>query len=830
MWVGSVWAEDSNSLLCDEVSCKENKSSPDADDKNLADIQYIALELPLRLDGIYLGDISAEVSLDGHARVPLGRIRELLSDNSSYEEMVAILVTLEEKLGALPNLASLRENNILINYDAAALSVDLEIPRTGAQSIILRSPRNADPYSDTYIAPAEFAAGFTTILRPTIVHKALRGGTGVQPLDAEIRGFFSFGGFDGAALVYNFDFRGGSETKWRRGDATLIHDDFENAVRYQLGDIRPSVFRFQSSVDLLGLSIERNYQAIQPFKNLRPSGRNEFTLERTSIVSFRVNGVIISTQELGPGLYRATDFPFVTGANDVDILVDDEFGVRELGRFSSYVDTALLSKGITSFGFNIGVLRNTGSNGIQPDYSDEIAAVGFVEHGLTENFSLSARFEASEDTQLVGFSSVAGTPLGLFALETALSRNLDGDFGQAHALRYAWRAGSTSGLSPELDAQISYRDANFLSLGSNGVPFGEEIAFTGRSTMRYRNVSLNVGGSWREQNAQRTSSISTFLTAPIYGMSASLGYQHLRSSTQDPDNRLIFSVSRNFGNGFSVRTRYTTNPTDIQAEIRKTSDRSVGDVFGRISGATVERQREYTANVGYISSRFEAEIRNSSTSEEDSSSVNSSRTTGRLGLGFGYANGSLAWGRPFTDGFAIIKRHKSIADKKISIRRNQSGPLTGQLGTGMSALGPLIAPLNGAYRNQAQAIEVDDLPPGYDIGDGTVNLFPGVRSGYLYVVGSDASNTVLGSLVTADGEPVSLSIGEFRSVEDPDADPIEFFTNRTGRFVAEQVKAGQYDIYLKPNDSFLGRINVEQDENSSGIIDVGVISKSSLEE
>ena len=125
-------------------------------------------------------------------------------------------------------------------------------------------------------------------------------------------------------MFYEFDVsesRGNRE--FSRRDVTLTHDDFSRSLRYSFGDIRPTVSQFQGGARLFGFNLERNYSEINPFKNLRPSGRSGFTLERPSTVSFEVNGAIVDTADLEPGTYSISDFPLASGANDVRVLIDD---------------------------------------------------------------------------------------------------------------------------------------------------------------------------------------------------------------------------------------------------------------------------------------------------------------------------------------------------------------------------------------------------------------------------------------------------------------------------------------------------------------------------
>lgn len=109
--------------------------------------------------------------------------------------------------------------------------------------------------------------------------------------------------------------------------------------------------------------------------------------------------------------------------------------------------------------------------------------------------------------------------------------------------------------------------------------------------------------------------------------------------------------------------------------------------------------------------------------------------------------------------------------------------------------------MHSGGRRQQLDVEVHDLPVGYDAGASRIAVLPGARSGFAITIGSDAVNSVLGTLGYADGEPVVLATGILRRIEEGGAYEQPFFTNRTGRFAAEKLKPGTYRIILADMDS-----------------------------
>jgi outer membrane usher protein len=117
------------------------------------------------------------------------------------------------------------------------------------------------------------------------------------------------------------------------------------------------------------------------------------------------------------------------------------------------------------------------------------------------------------------------------------------------------------------------------------------------------------------------------------------------------------------------------------------------------------------------------------------------------------------------------------------------------------------------------SIDVEDLPTGYDIGPGRYDIVPGAASGYAITVGSAASNTILGRLLDADGAPMVYASGMLEPISGAEAQPAQFFTNRTGRMAVLKIAPGRYRVVLSGRSDAIGEITVPED--AEGLIDIG---------
>ena len=193
------------------------------------------------------------------------------------------------------SLQNLRDRGLNISFDSALLSINATIPRLGSQTLSLQGRRNSVP--DDIYSQAKISSGLNFRARNTYQHRptpANPDGFGDTSIDLD--GFTTFGGFGGWSLYYGALYDEGRDVKFLRRDVTLIHDSFKSGVRYSFGDFVSTSSGLQSSASLLGVNIERRYEQINPSRNIRPSGRSTFTLERDSLVTFEVNGRIADTR------------------------------------------------------------------------------------------------------------------------------------------------------------------------------------------------------------------------------------------------------------------------------------------------------------------------------------------------------------------------------------------------------------------------------------------------------------------------------------------------------------------------------------------------------
>lgn len=795
---------------------------------NFANAADIELELPLLVNTSYTGDINTRIQNKPEGPnstetiwVLRERLHQLLQPFANEDQLLAwaILHEAVEAADTWVELQNLRDLGLDIRFDSNSLTLVSRVARLDTQALSVRGRKK--PSLGEHYTQSRFASGMTVYARNTYNHRESRGQQkGIGDFSADIAGFTTFGGFGGWSIFYQGEY---DEARKRspllRKDVTLIHDDYKHGLRYALGDVRPTTTHFQSTASMLGINVERNYTEINPFRNLKPSGSSGFTLERDSRVKFEVNGIVLQTLELSAGTYSISDFPLAIGVNDVRVLVDDGTSLEEIANFSTYVDTTLLSKGITNFGASLGFLRIPRPGG-RRRYAEDVSALGFYEKGVTDNLTLAAQAEVSQSHALLAGSAIVGTRIGVIAAEAAASRRDGFDTGLAATLRYFYRGEMRGGWSLQTDLQARYRSDSFLSLAET-VPRAEDISFNARTSLTRNGLSFSLAGERRSIDHRDSNRISATVSKSFSpGYTLSLGYQYLESDAADEgDSRFSLTVSKRL-QGHSLRSQYKSHNRESRAEWRTNGGRDVGDTRARVEVFNSLEQRSAEGDFGFIGNRFEMDVNHSTSQSRQEAGLDTSRTHVTMAASMGYADGKFAFGRPFTDGFIILDRHKNLRGRRVGVSRSSdNGPKV----TAAKHLSSVLVPLTSSYRSQRFAFAVDELPLGYDLGASGVKVYPGNLAGYRYRLGSDAANTVMGKLFKPSGEPLSLLSGKLQPMgAQANADAVTIFTNRTGRFVAEKMAPGQYRIEFGAKERLVGEVTVVEGDEP-GLIRVGDI-------
>ncbi|QYF85961.1 hypothetical protein [Brevundimonas sp. PAMC22021] len=764
------------------------------------------LSVPLTLNGRFLGTINIEVNLAGQGQIDTIRLRELLEARVAPSVLQAIDTAAQGRRRA--PFDELGVAGFALAFDSASLEMRATVGGAGLNATSLAlSGEQVAPDPTAYIQPARFSAGLGVNLLASYDHDEDQ----ASPPWAAFDGIVNFGGFRGVTAVGGWDFDGGQDDgRWRRREFRLIKDFYDSAVRATAGEFTPGASSFQGSGRMLGIGVERAYATVRPFQNVRPAGREEFTLDREATVDVIVNGIRVDTLQLEAGRYSLSDFPFTTGSNEVRLVLDDIAGRREVAVFDAFSGGDLLGRDITEFGFGAG--RREGEDNLK--FDGDWTLTGYYRRGLTDALTVGGDMQSSASRLMGGANSTWGSPYGLLLVEAAASRDDGGRFGSAFSANHR----QTFSVRQRDDVRITSA-LQYLSTWFNDVfspaqknPQAWRASVLGQWTLP-REIGAGLGLAFiKGRDAPDEHSIDLGLSRAFGRVSVVANLAWTKVEGFRDEARFLIGLRMPLGERWSGAVRYDSEDRRSEAVIERYSRGTLGDISGEVRLLNDRRDRNVSGRALYINNRFEAQANHNQRFDALDGRRSLARSDVRIGSFLGYADGAFALGRPTNDAFIISPVHSSLRQSRVDIVSGDN--VVARAG----ALGPALVPLQRAYGVNRFGIVVNPLPRGYDLGSGVLETFPGFGSGYRMMIGSDASRIALGVLMGPSG-PLVLGAGRIRPTGAGASAERPFFTNRGGRFVADGLAPDRYEILI--GDEVAAEFVIPRE--SQGVVNVGTI-------
>jgi outer membrane usher protein len=641
----------------------------------------------------------------------------------------------------------------------------------------------------------------------------------------------------------------------RRG-TRLVYDLPDHAVRTTVGDVAPYGVGFQSFTDVLGVSVEKSYGKLQPYKNIRPTGQQSFRLTRPSTVQIMNNGRMIRRVRLAPGNYDINDIPLSGAANDIQLIIEDDLGERRVLDFTVFFDQTLLAPGVSEWALTSGFEADFDSDGEDLDADldasdinydfDRPLVTGYYTRGLTQSITGQAHFQADTETVMSGIGGFFATAVGFMSLEAAASAYEGDTFGAAVDFKYDmldfdW----FDGIERSFRFAAEYRTEKFATIADDdpfndymvnlSAAYSQDLFFDVRGTF-----SINYAMARDDDEGDRFGVQFSASKAITRDLSASLSVSYDETSDLDSGDTDILNDGINVGVGLTYRidsassldASYDTLDGRARASYSRQEGTGVGSwstyLEGEHVGAEGDIETDETTlngSLNYVANRAELGVSHYGAVEGINGAADADltdqRTTLRAASSIVFADGQFAIGRPVSNSFAIVSGHETLSDSNVIIAQPGEPPRAYA-----DALGPAVVSGLSSYTVNRVAYDADNLPVGYDLGTGAFELLPPYKSGYALQVGSEYTISAYGRLLDGDGEPVALLTGVAYEADNPDGRKVEVFTNRAGRFGAQGMRPGLWIIEMATTPKT--RYEVRIPEGTVGLYRAGKLSPATI--
>ncbi|MDO5576974.1 MAG: fimbria/pilus outer membrane usher protein, partial [Fibrobacter sp.] len=320
-----------------------------------------------------------------------------------------------------------------------------------------------------------------------------------------------YSNFDAALNIFNAVVEGGfqydesrKDKPFTRRDVMLVYDIPQSALRLSAGDIYYATSGYQSSIPLGGISISKDY-SLTPHVLTYPVGEQEFRLEEKAEVEVWLNEVMVKRMVLDPGTHNINNFPFVSGQNEVKIVIRDFSGREETINFSFLYEGQLLAKGISQYSFAAGFPSYQVNYKYR--YEDDKPFVSAMyRRGITNQFTLETYGQAFDNAGLFGAEGLYAVPFGNFAFSMAVSGLKNSDADMAARLSFQNRRQKKE---KDIDESEYFDDADESYEG-----YENDERDTDKNWLSWTNWRISAeytGGKFKRSSAKTTSLLTNAL-------------------------------------------------------------------------------------------------------------------------------------------------------------------------------------------------------------------------------------------------------------------------------------------------------------------------------
>ncbi|MDD1781923.1 fimbria/pilus outer membrane usher protein [Enterovibrio sp. ZSDZ35] len=760
----------------------------------------ISLTSLLRVSDSVIGETEITITADDEILLPKASTLILL-------ESMLMPSTLE-KLGRQGNATLLSQKDFQqvgldLSFDFSSLESVIAIPSEQMKTQQLSMAEK--PPSTAFIAPHAFNGYLNAAVSNSLVQRV---GNDESKQSNYHHRFDAGLNYKRLTLEYEstYDDLDGLEGVYAR-QGTRLNVDFPTyGTRLVLGDMFNTGTLFQDSVDVMGIGIARDFSLI-PTRNVRPKASQSFTLTRTSNVDVVVDGAVVQRFTLNAGTYNLNDIPIAQGINDIELVITDASGQEERVSFSVATGNDLLAAGEYEYAFLVGAPTEFRDDELQYDTEQRILS-GYVDVGVAPWLTLGINAQKRDSLYQYGGSALVASSLGVTEVIASHSEHPILGRGTAYRIAHDMEIADELSWLTQVSFLYDFTSPNFSgveSLDNNTAPlnsvrhFGSFFASFDVNPALRSAVSLTYSKGDGETNNYW--SVSPSVTGALFQTKATwstrVDYQKYRSG--DDEFCTTFTVSWPIGETTRVvsRIQNENNFAGLDISYRE----GVGNTEGISAFASIERDDDRDANINgsvdYTGNRFQARADHFTRFDSLSEDTRSHNTRLQLSSAVAFSGSKVAVGREVGEAFAIVTKHKSLSDNTVEIDPSTTDGFARVVSD--SPANVLIPDLT-AYNPQYVSFNVENLPPGYDLGEGVFSVNPGYKQGYQFTIGSDAVITALGVLRFAGSEePVPLTVGEAVYLDDNQIKPLEFFTNRKGRFAISGMRPGTYRLVLKTN-------------------------------
>lgn len=542
--------------------------------------------------------------------------------------------------------------------------------------------------------------------------------------------------------------------EWKRLETTWTQDFLDSNSTLRLGDSSTRPGMWGRSAYFGGIQFGRNFGLTPGFVS-QPIPSLAGTAAGPSTVELFINDALRQTTTVQSGPFVIENVPLVTGGGDARIVVKDVLGRETVITRSFFTSSKLLAKDLEDWSIEAGKLRlNLGNE--DADYRDFFAS-GVYRRGVTQNFTVESRAEASSKIQNIGAGAVALMPWQLLG-QTAIAASQTANVGSGVKMI----AGiDRSSLRNGFSANIAHSNINYrqLGFGEFELPYKMELSASYRLTLD-NNSSIGLSSARLESYNNLITGATTLSYSRRISRRGTLALSvtHTDGATSLTTYGMTLLIPLDGNQTTTANLTHKKGLTEWYAGMTAPVNVQTGLGWRAFSGSRAEL--EYLeGGIYFQGDKVYLSVDASNNRDTDTMRLNMQGAVVYIGA-------QLRLSRKLSDSFALVE---------VPGYANVGVGVGGNTLTKTDSDGIAILPLLMSYQINSIRLDPNDLPVSAELDNIEEQVVPAWRSGVRVVYPVRTGKAALIRIVLDDGDPAPAG-----STVEIAGDKKEFFVARKG--------------------------------------------------
>lgn len=583
--------------------------------------------------------------------------------------------------------------------------------------------------------------------------------------------------------------------KYKRDYTRYIYD-FENKhSRLIIGDLNHNTIDLQDQITGAGITFQNDF-SINPSLLRTNQNQYEIDLKLPSTVEIFLNGSRLYKGFHKAGKLDLQKLPLLVGLNDIKIVITDTNGKREEVSYNTNYHTDLLPYKISDYSINVlkqSVINDKGDL----EYNDKSFFSGYYRYGLSKSLTYGLNHQQAQSNSLTGIELSKGINNSILSFKSS-SSDYESKRRQSYFFQFQSLYSPTKYKTLPIKFNYRYYDKDFKSVLGNGSTVKDRFQintsyhFSPRFTV---GIGHQLQQHYDDQKKQFSILESVYRVSPFFTISVKGQKDH----TTNTNNSAFISINwSESSRRLSGNHQYNTQGHNLQNQIH---------YHRKIDSNKLYLSGNYSKNFDKKSEdkRFMSNLETQSGAIKVDYLKTNSNEKSSLNLRFALAVTQDSFNlTPYINNSFLVIDSQSDSLLYLDSQKTEN----------FSKDDEYIKNTLTPYSYNTFKLDVSELKAGEELANDRISIRPTYKSGSYYKV-KVKQQISLFFKIKRRTKSSSFITGELRNKNHS----VPFMSGKSSRVFIEDIKPGKYNIYIDTKNTF-STIEVP---NKTGMINLGVI-------